>query len=178
VKVVSAEDYTAWVAAETKKMAAKQDDPSKVWTLAELTKKGEKVYVANCAACHQPNGKGAGPIKALDGAAVVLDADAGKQINVLLNGQNVAMPAWTCPRGQKMPKKCWLGLLKQCRPCPLTWLKPPPPWRGRKAKMRPWCTLKTVFICAVPGRLKPIFASAFFHCCSKACRHQRSWEST
>ena len=94
VKVLSAEDYTAWVAAENKKLAAKQDDPSKVWTLAELTQKGEKVYAANCAACHQPNGKGAGPIKPLDGSAVVLDADITKQIKVLLNGQNNAMPAW------------------------------------------------------------------------------------
>jgi cytochrome c oxidase subunit 2 len=94
VKVLSAEDYTAWVAAESKKLAAKQDDPSKVWTLAELTQKGEKVYAANCAACHQANGKGAGPIKPLDGSAVVLDADITKQIKVLLNGQNVAMPAW------------------------------------------------------------------------------------
>jgi cytochrome c oxidase subunit 2 len=94
VRVVSAEDYTAWVATENKKLAAKQDDPSKVWTLAELTQKGEKVYAANCQACHQVSGKGAGPIKALDGAAVVLDADASKQIKVLLNGQNNAMPAW------------------------------------------------------------------------------------
>jgi cytochrome c oxidase subunit 2 len=94
VKVLSAEDYTAWVLAESKKLAAKQDDPSKVWTLAELTQKGEKVYAANCAACHQANGKGAGPIKPLDGSAVVLDADITKQIKVLLNGQNVAMPAW------------------------------------------------------------------------------------
>ena len=95
VKVVSAEDYTAWVAEQNKKMAAKQDDPSKVWTLAELTQKGEKVYTANCQACHQPTGKGMGPIKPLDGAAVVLDADKSKQIKVLLNGQNnLAMPSW------------------------------------------------------------------------------------
>jgi cytochrome c oxidase subunit 2 len=95
VKVLSAEDYSAWVAAEQKKLAAKQDDPSKVWTLDEIVKRGEKVYAANCAACHQPNGKGAGPIKPLDGAAVVLDADKGKQINVLLNGQaGGAMPSW------------------------------------------------------------------------------------
>ncbi len=94
VKVVSAEDYTAWVAEQGKKMAAKQDDPSKVWTLAELTQKGEKIYTANCQVCHQANGKGAGPIKPLDGAAVVLDADVSKQIKVLLNGQNNAMPAW------------------------------------------------------------------------------------
>ena len=94
VRVVTAEEYTAWVAAENKKMAAKQDDPNKVWTLAELTQKGEKVYAANCAACHQATGKALGSVKALDGAAVVLDADASKQINVLLNGQNNAMPAW------------------------------------------------------------------------------------
>ncbi len=95
VKVLSAEDYAVWVAAEQKKMAAKQDDPSKVWTLDEITKRGEKVYAANCAACHQPNGKGAGPIKPLDGAAVVLDADKTKQIKILLNGQNnLAMPSW------------------------------------------------------------------------------------
>ena len=94
VKVLSAEDYAAWVAVEQKKMAAKMDDPSKVWTLPEILQRGEKVYAANCAACHQANGKGGGAIKALDGSAVVLNSDAGKQIHVLLNGQNNAMPAW------------------------------------------------------------------------------------
>lgn len=95
VKVLSAEDYSKWVAGEQKKIAAKMDDPSKVWTLDELAKRGEKVYAANCAACHQPNGKGAGPIKPLDAAAVVLDDDKTKQIAVVLNGQNNGtMPAW------------------------------------------------------------------------------------
>jgi len=95
VKVLSAEDYSAWVAGEKKKLAAKADDPSKVWNLADLVKRGESVYSANCQACHQANGKGAGPIKPLDGSAVVVDADKAKMINVLLNGQNNgAMPAW------------------------------------------------------------------------------------
>jgi cytochrome c oxidase subunit II len=95
VKVMSAVDYSAWVAGEKKKLAARADDPAKVWTLDEILARGEKVYNANCAACHQASGKGAGPIKPLDGAAVVLDADKGKQIAVLLNGQNNgAMPAW------------------------------------------------------------------------------------
>ncbi|MEY4882654.1 MAG: hypothetical protein RIS34_508 [Pseudomonadota bacterium] len=95
VKVVSAEDYAKWVAEENKKLAAKADDPTKVWTLEDILKRGEKVYAANCAACHQVNGKGAGPIKPLDGAAVVLDADHAKQISVLLKGQNNgAMPSW------------------------------------------------------------------------------------
>ena len=62
---------------------------------AAKSKRGEKVYAANCVACHQASGKGAGAIKALDGAAVVLDADKTKQIMVLLNGQNnQTMPAW------------------------------------------------------------------------------------
>ena len=95
VRVLAAQDYAAWVDAEKKKMAAKADDPNKVWTQPELIACGEKVYAANCAACHQPTGKGAGPIKPLDGSPVVLDADKGRQIAVLLNGQNNgAMPAW------------------------------------------------------------------------------------
>ena len=95
VKVVSAADYTAWVEGKLKEIAARADDPNKVWELADLVARGEKVYNANCAACHQASGKGAGPIKALDGAAVVLDTDASKQIAIVLNGQNNgAMPPW------------------------------------------------------------------------------------
>ncbi|RZL43038.1 MAG: cytochrome c oxidase subunit II [Variovorax sp.] len=95
VKVVSAADYTAWVDGKRKEAAAKQDDPNKVWALPEIMARGEKVYAANCAACHQANGKGAGPIKPLDGSAKVLDPDHTDQINVLLRGQNNgAMPAW------------------------------------------------------------------------------------
>ena len=97
VKVMAAEDYTKWVDAEKKKMAALADDPNKVWELADLAKRGESVYAANCAACHQPSGKGMGPFKPLDGSALVLDADKSKQIDILLNGKQggaAAMPAW------------------------------------------------------------------------------------
>jgi len=95
VKVVSAADYTLWVEGKKKEMAAQADDPNKVWALPELTARGEKVYNANCAACHQASGKGAGPIKALDGSPVVLAADKTKQIQIVLHGQaNTAMPSW------------------------------------------------------------------------------------
>ena len=95
VKVLSAPDYTAWVEGKKKEMAAKADDPAKVWTLPDMLARGEKGYNANCAVCHKPDGKGAGPIKPLDGSAVVQDADKAKQIEVLLNGRlNGAMPAW------------------------------------------------------------------------------------
>jgi cytochrome c oxidase subunit 2 len=95
VKVLSAEDYSKWVDGKKKEIAAKADDPTKVWALDALAARGEKVYNANCAICHRPDGKGTGPIKAIDGAAVVNDADKVKQVMVLLNGQNNgAMPAW------------------------------------------------------------------------------------
>jgi cytochrome c oxidase subunit 2 len=95
VKVVSQADYAKWVDVKKKELAALADDPSKVWVLADLLARGEKVYNANCAACHKPDGKGAGPIKALDGSAVVQDTDHAKQIAILLNGaNNGAMPSW------------------------------------------------------------------------------------
>ncbi len=95
VKVLSREDYSKWVAVKAKEAAAKADDPSKVWALPELKARGEKVYATNCASCHQATGKGAGPIKPLDGSAVVLDKDHGKQIQILLNGAaGGAMPPW------------------------------------------------------------------------------------
>jgi glucose/arabinose dehydrogenase/cytochrome c5 len=63
-------------------------------TTAEL-QAGQDLYAANCAACHRPDGKGAGPIKPLDGSGIVLDADKAKQIAIMLNGaNNGAMPAW------------------------------------------------------------------------------------
>jgi cytochrome c oxidase subunit 2 len=95
VKVLSQADYTTWVEGKKKEMAAKADDPTKEWKLEELVARGEKVYNANCAACHRPDGKGAGPIKPLDGSPMVLDADRAKQIAILLNGAaNGAMPSW------------------------------------------------------------------------------------
>ena len=93
VKVVTGPEYAAWVEGQKKRMAAKLDDPNKVWALTDIVARGEKVYAANCAACHQASGKGAGPIKALDASSVVLDADKTKEIHIVLNGRG-AMPGW------------------------------------------------------------------------------------
>jgi len=93
VKVVSNTEYTAWVADQRKKLAAQQDDPNKVFAKEELITRGEKVYAANCAACHQANGKGGNGIPALDGSPVVRGPKAEQQ-TVLLKGRNGRMPAW------------------------------------------------------------------------------------
>ena len=95
VKVLEQADYTKWVEAKRKEIAAKADDPSKVWQLDEMVARGNKVYTANCAVCHKPDGTGAGPIKPLDKSPIVLDADKNKQINIVLHGaNNGAMPSW------------------------------------------------------------------------------------
>jgi cytochrome c oxidase subunit 2 len=94
VKVLSQPDYAKWVADRQAAIKAAADDPAKVWALPDLVARGEKVYNANCAACHRPDGKGAGPIKPLDGSAIVQN-DPAAQINIVLNGAaNGAMPAW------------------------------------------------------------------------------------
>ena len=95
VVVMSGPNYTAWVDQQKKAMAAKADDPKKVWDLPALIARGEKVYNANCAVCHKPDGTGAGPVKPLDKSPTVLDPDKNAQILTVLHGRlNGAMPAW------------------------------------------------------------------------------------
>lgn len=99
VKVVSQDEYTAWVGAQKAKMAAAAENPNKVWTLDELKTRGEKVYATDCVACHQANGKGVpGTFAPLDGSPVVNGPKA-EQIEVLLNGKHsgkysAEMPSW------------------------------------------------------------------------------------
>ena len=95
VKVVSEEDYATWAAEQKKLLAAAADDPSKEYTKEELVSRGEKVYAANCVACHQGSGKGVqGAFPALDGSPAVL-GPAAAQIAVELNGRpNTAMQAF------------------------------------------------------------------------------------
>lgn len=86
-------DYSQWVADQQKKAAAKLDDPAKVWALDDMLKRGEGVCRRRASV--PPGQQGRGAIKALDGSAIVLDADHAKQIQVLLKGvNNGSMPAW------------------------------------------------------------------------------------
>jgi cytochrome c oxidase subunit 2 len=86
VRVVPQEDYSKWVG-EKKALAAKSaDDENKAYTLDQLKVRGEKVYAANCVACHQASGKGVPPaFPPLDGSKVVL-GPKGAQIDTVLNG--------------------------------------------------------------------------------------------
>jgi cytochrome c oxidase subunit II len=87
VEVKSRDDYQQWAQAKRKEMLALADDPAKEWSVADLTARGERVYAANCVACHQATGQGvAGAFPALVGSKVVL----GRQddlISILLQGK-------------------------------------------------------------------------------------------
>jgi cytochrome c oxidase subunit 2 len=89
VEVKSAADYTKWVEGQkvNMKKAAVADDPEKAWTLDELKARGEKVYAANCVACHQPTGAGLPPtFPALSGSKIVGGPKEG-QLALVLNGK-------------------------------------------------------------------------------------------
>ena len=87
VEVKSKDDYAKWAAEQKQQNAAAADDPAKVWDAKDLIASGEKVFAANCAACHQPTGKGVpGAFPALDGSKVVLGPPA-DQIHLVLNGK-------------------------------------------------------------------------------------------
>lgn len=95
VEVMEPAQYTAWVGAQQKKIAAAKVDPNKTWTLDELKAHGEKVYAQNCVACHQASGMGVpGAFPALAGSKVAVGPKA-DQIKLLLTGkQGTAMASF------------------------------------------------------------------------------------
>ncbi len=96
VEVKSKDDYAKWVEAQKKMAPAADVDPNRILELKDLLVAGERVYAANCAACHQANGKGVpGAFPALTGSKVVTGPKAA-QIAVVLKGKpGTAMPPWT-----------------------------------------------------------------------------------
>lgn len=89
VEVVEPEKYAAWVSDQKARMAkaAVADDPNKAWSLDDLKARGEKVYAANCVACHQASGMGVpGAFPALSGSKVVT-GPKNDQIALVLNGK-------------------------------------------------------------------------------------------
>jgi cytochrome c oxidase subunit 2 len=95
VEVVEPQKYAQWVAEQKKKSTATAVDTSKVFTAEELKAEGEKVYAANCVACHQANGKGLpGTFPPLEGSKLAHGPKA-DHINIVMNGKTgTAMAAF------------------------------------------------------------------------------------
>ena len=95
VRAVPPEEYSKWVGERKQAMAKLADDPSKVWQPEELATRGEKVYAANCVACHQASGRGAPPAFPPLAGSKVVNGPEQAQIDVVLNGRpGTAMAAF------------------------------------------------------------------------------------
>jgi cytochrome c oxidase subunit 2 len=87
VRVVTQDEYSKWVGERRKAIAAAADDPNKKYALDELRQRGEKVYAANCVACHQASGKGTPPaFPPLDGSKIAT-GPVKDQITLVLEGK-------------------------------------------------------------------------------------------
>lgn len=93
VKAVSREEYQTWIKAEAIAQAAARE--VKEMSFDELMAQGEKVYTANCLACHQKDGSGMPPVfPALKGSKVAL-GEIANHIKIVLHGkQGTAMSAF------------------------------------------------------------------------------------
>lgn len=95
VEVKSQADYDAWLVAKQGKLAMAATESGKTFDAATLKGMGEKVYTANCEACHQTNGKGIpGVFPALAGDKVVNGSKEGHITTVLHGRPGTAMPAF------------------------------------------------------------------------------------
>jgi cytochrome c oxidase subunit 2 len=96
VEVKSKDDYAKWLAEQKRKSVAASDDPNRIWTVKELVARGERLYVANCAACHQANGKGVpNAFPPLAGSKVVLGPKEAQILVVMQGRRGTAMPAFS-----------------------------------------------------------------------------------
>src|SRR5512139_358536 len=95
VKVVSEDDYRAWVAMKKGSARAAAADDTKTFERPELVAHGEKVYQANCATCHQADGMGLpGAFPAINGSRVATGPIA-EHLRVVMNGRpGTAMAAF------------------------------------------------------------------------------------
>ncbi|MFW2438971.1 MAG: cytochrome c oxidase subunit II, partial [Arenicellales bacterium] len=86
VEVKSEADYAAWVGIQKAAAAEAAASAEKTWTMDELMAHGEKVYVTNCAACHQTSGEGIPNVfPGLKGSPVIV-GDVAKHIEVVVKG--------------------------------------------------------------------------------------------
>ncbi len=99
VEVLPEAEFDQWLAqqqqAANAAAAAEQASLAQQLTMDESMALGESIYIARCAACHQPNGMGlAGVFPAISGSAIAT-GDIGSHIDIVVNGKSgTAMQAF------------------------------------------------------------------------------------
>src|SRR4051794_29793898 len=96
VRVVSADDYTKWVAQFKEKAEQSAAGDTRNLSTQELMQRGEKVYTGNCVACHQAQGEGTPAMKApaLAGSKVATGPKEAHVDTVLQGRPNTAMQSF------------------------------------------------------------------------------------
>lgn len=84
-------DFEAWLQDQIAQANKAKEEEQKLLAMnmskEELMIQGEKAYIANCAACHQPNGEGIpGVFPGLKGSAIAL-GDVDQHIDIVVNGK-------------------------------------------------------------------------------------------
>jgi cytochrome c oxidase subunit II len=87
VRVVQAGEYSRWVAQQKAVLARAAEDDTKTFAVQELVSRGEKVYAANCVACHQATGNGAPPVSPPLAGSKVVNGPKEGQIDIVLSGK-------------------------------------------------------------------------------------------
>jgi len=96
LKVLPKAEYKTWAQNQRQSMAHEQAEVERLWARNELMELGEQVYAAQCATCHQADGRGLAPaFPALAGS----DITTGPVINnieIVLHGrEGSAMQGWS-----------------------------------------------------------------------------------
>ena len=95
VNVVKPEEFAVWKEQQKAKHAEADANTGKTYELADLMAQGEKVYTANCVACHQATGMGIpGAFPALNGSPIVKGDKTGHINRVVYGKENTAMMAF------------------------------------------------------------------------------------
>lgn len=87
IEAVTPDEYRAWVDSQKAEIAATENAAERTWTRDELMTRGEDVYAAQCASCHQGDGSGLEPaFPALAGSNVTTGAIE-DHIDLVMNGK-------------------------------------------------------------------------------------------
>ncbi len=92
LEAVPEDEYRVWVEEMKLAQAAKAEESGQTYSKDDLMARGEKIYAANCVACHLANGQGIpGTFPALAGGPVTT-GDLGEHISQIIKGKNLMPP--------------------------------------------------------------------------------------
>ena len=89
------DEYRQWVREQKGISLVTTGSVNREWTLSELMDKGEQVYAAQCATCHQPDGQGLPPAFPALAGSPVATGNIIDHLEVVLEGrEGTAMQAY------------------------------------------------------------------------------------